>query len=126
VTALIELRRTLQHQLSSLAAHLDQVRQLIGSAPQHLDPPAAETGRVTAEDFPRDSGGRATPSGPGGTAGPAPGGLGGPAGIQPAGPRPVAFSGRSVRAVQGTAEPVGAAAASDPIAGQDAREDLRA
>jgi cell division septum initiation protein DivIVA len=61
VLALHSLRGQLTEQLQSLAGHLDHIRELAGSAPNLIAPPASEAGRPLAEHFPADPAARPTP-----------------------------------------------------------------
>lgn len=59
-TALRDLRTQLTDQLASLAGHVDHIRELAGSAPALLTPPASEATRPVTVDFPVDPTGRPT------------------------------------------------------------------
>ena len=61
VLALHALRGQLTDQLNSLAGHLDHIRELAGSAPAVIAPPAAERDRPLTAHFPLDPAGRPTP-----------------------------------------------------------------
>jgi len=61
VLALHRLRAQLLDQLSSLAGHLQHIKDLAGSAPELVAPPEAERDRPVTADFPPDPADRPTP-----------------------------------------------------------------
>ncbi len=61
VLALQVLRDQVTGQLASLAGHLDHIRELAGSAPALIAPPADEQGRPVVAQFPVDPADRPTP-----------------------------------------------------------------
>lgn len=61
VNELQTLRTQLVDQLTSLAGHLDHIRELAGSAPEIIAPPETEAGRPVPADFPADPTARPTP-----------------------------------------------------------------
>lgn len=60
IGVLTGLREQLVDQLQSLSGHLDHIRQLAGSAPSLLTPPAQEATRPVTDDFPADPAQRPT------------------------------------------------------------------